>query len=513
MIATLLSLLGLFLLLVPYIIRRNLRDSEGNPIPSGPLFRYAFLRDDAHYALDKWAKKYGPLYSFWTGNQLCVVISDAEIARDLLVQCGATFSSRKQYFIKNDIILKNRAVTGSPYGPKWKQHRRLALQYLTPKTIETNYTNIIEYETRVLIKSLFDESKRGTVPISPSHYATRFTINVQLALSLGTRTFSTKEPLIKKIDSLVSEFGDLTGPLNNAVDFIPFLKHLPTPIRRRATKLSKDLREVYGGLVQEMRLRHQRGEEIPNCLAKTLIETQEQEKLDDDDVCMLVGVFLLGGIPSASYMIQWFLAFMAAHPDVVDRAHEELDLIVGRDRLPTADDEKSLPYVRAIVKEIQRVNATFWIPTPHYTTADHVYSGKYIPKDTLVLLNCWTLHHNPERYPEPLTFNPERYLGNELSCAESSRLAKGLDRDHWAFGSGRRICPGIAAAERELWMAISGLLWAFKFEPVEGEPLPVIVGTTGGAPPPMRIRVSARDHHTTAMLEQVEERASQWDLS
>jgi hypothetical protein len=53
------------------------------------------------------------------GNQLFVVISDAQVARDLFVNNGAIFSSRKKYFMKNQIILRGRAITATPYGKTW----------------------------------------------------------------------------------------------------------------------------------------------------------------------------------------------------------------------------------------------------------------------------------------------------------------------------------------------------------------------------------------------------------
>ena len=68
--------------------------------------------------VDYWAKKYGPLFSIWMGTQL-VVISDPHIARNLLVINGTVFSSRKHYFLKNQVILHGQGITGSQYGDKW----------------------------------------------------------------------------------------------------------------------------------------------------------------------------------------------------------------------------------------------------------------------------------------------------------------------------------------------------------------------------------------------------------
>jgi Cytochrome P450 len=101
------------------ILRRNIVDKDGHPIPPGPLFRYAFLRRYPERALRAWSRAYGPLFSVWMGNQLVVVISDARIAKDLLVSNGAIFSSRRLYFMKNQTILRGRAITATPYNDTW----------------------------------------------------------------------------------------------------------------------------------------------------------------------------------------------------------------------------------------------------------------------------------------------------------------------------------------------------------------------------------------------------------
>lgn len=104
---------------LPFFIRKNLVDKDGHPIPPGPLLRYAFLRRYPERALQTWARSYGPLFSVWMGNQLFVVVSDARIAKDLLVSNGAIFSSRKRYFMKNQTILRGRALTATPYNDTW----------------------------------------------------------------------------------------------------------------------------------------------------------------------------------------------------------------------------------------------------------------------------------------------------------------------------------------------------------------------------------------------------------
>ena len=105
--------------LLPLLIRKNITDASGHPIPPGPLLRYPFLPKYPERILYKWTKQFGPLFSVFMGNQLFVVISDVKIAKDLLVSNGAIFSSRKPYFIKGKTILTGRAITAMGYNAGW----------------------------------------------------------------------------------------------------------------------------------------------------------------------------------------------------------------------------------------------------------------------------------------------------------------------------------------------------------------------------------------------------------
>ena len=117
--ALLLSFIAVVYIAVHFFLFIKPTDKDGNTIPPGPRMRHFSLSQYPERRLDTWAKKYGPLYSFYLGDQLYVIISDVNIARELLVNNGAIFSNRKQYFIKNQAVLRGRAITASPYGEIW----------------------------------------------------------------------------------------------------------------------------------------------------------------------------------------------------------------------------------------------------------------------------------------------------------------------------------------------------------------------------------------------------------
>ena len=99
----------------------------------------------------------------------------------------------------------------------------------------------------------------------------------------------------------------VTGPLSNIVDFIEPLQWIPTTTRSRARRLHDGIVEVYGAMIMRVKARMDAGEDVPDCLVKTLLLAQEQEKMDWEDLCMLAVAFNIGGIHSVSINIYYLL--------------------------------------------------------------------------------------------------------------------------------------------------------------------------------------------------------------
>ncbi|KAJ3727480.1 cytochrome P450 [Lentinula raphanica] len=484
----------------------SLVDKNGNGIPVGPkglpiVGSFPFLTQYPELTLDYWAKKFGDMYSIWLGNQLFIIISSPAIVKDLIVTNGAVFSSRKEMFIKSQTVFAGRGITATPYNDRWRKHRRIATGWLNQRAVD-GYTPILDREATVLVKAMYQESKAGTIPINPQPHAGRASLNNMLSIVFGFRTDSIYHPLVGRALKLSREFMNSTGPMSNLVDFIPFLQNFRTPMRVRGEKLHQGLVETYGGFIKDIEHKMQMGVNVPDCLAKTMVDAQEEEQLDHLDMAILASAFMIGGVETTAAIMQWFSALIPAYPEIQRKAHEELDRVVGRDRLPTVEDEKNLPYCHAIIKEVERCHNPFWLGTPHVASEDFTYRGQFIPKDTVVVLNTWTMHHDSARHPEPDSFNPDRYIEDSLTSADSANLMDPYQRDHWMFGAGRRICPGMIVAEREIWLTISRMLWAFTMESLPDEPIDLkeYDGLSGRSPVPFRINLIPRHDKVAQVL-------------
>lgn len=142
--------------------------------------------------------------------------------------------------------------------------------------------------------------------------------------------------------------------------------------------------------------------------------------------------------------------------------------------MPTLDDMARLPYVRACVKETLR-----WHPAailgafPHSAVADDIYNGMRIPAGSIIMINIWSIHRDPARYPNPSVFDPERFIGDNTSSMESANSINVSQRDHFGFGAGRRICPGMNVADRSMLLGVARIFWAFDVKPKKGATMPV----------------------------------------
>jgi len=153
-----------------------------------------------------------------------------------------------------------------------------------------------------------------------------------------------------------------------------------------------------------------------------------------------------------------FVLAMLMHPEVQKRAQSELDGFLNRDRLPEMEDRDALPFITAIMKECLRWRPPLPLAVPHVCVADDEYKGFNIPAESFVFGNVWAIMHDKERYQDPDTFDPSRFVNHE------GKLRKDVPDPTEVFGFGRRVCPGRYFALDFVWLAMANLVAVFSIE-------------------------------------------------
>lgn len=180
-------------------------------------------------------------------------------------------------------------------------------------------------------------------------------------------------------------------------------------------------------------------------------------------------VLLLAGTDTSAVTIEWALAHLLNNPEVLKKAREELDAQIGEDRLVEESDVPKLPYLQGIIFETLRLNPAAPMLVPHLTSDDCTISGYDIPRDTIVLVNAWAIHRDPNLWEEPTLFKPERHQ-------KSSELGEHQVHKLVPFGVGRRACPGSGMAQRVVGLALAALIQCYEWQRIGEEKIDMTEG-------------------------------------
>jgi cytochrome P450 len=221
----------------------------------------------------------------------------------------------------------------------------------------------------------------------------RYSASVIMLVTYGYRIPSWDDPLIKRIYDLLERFTRNTAPGAWAIDSFPALASLPQWLfgnwRTHGQKLHEQDSKVYLDLWNKLKKDTDAGV-AKDCFTKTFyLNGPEKSGIDDLAAAYTCGGLVEAGSETTGSTLNNFVLSMVLFPEAQRKAQEELDRVVGKDRLPTWEDEENLPYVRSVIKEVLRWRPVNKFGMPHATSEDDWYEGWFIPKGSVVVLNWW----------------------------------------------------------------------------------------------------------------------------
>lgn len=180
---------------------------------------------------------------------------------------------------------------------------------------------------------------------------------------------------------------------------------------------------------------------------------------------------LQDGSETFSVHFIWVLSLLLKNREALEHVQEEIDVNVGTERWVEDSDVKNLSYLQAVVKETLRIYPPAPFLVPHEAMEDCAIGGYHIPKGTQLYVNVWKLHRDPQVWPNPEKFLPERFLTNTEEVGVHNRQFQFIP-----FGFGRRSCPGMLYATQITHLAVARLVQAFNFNTPSNEPLDMSEG-------------------------------------
>lgn len=161
--------------------------------------------------------------------------------------------------------------------------------------------------------------------------------------------------------------------------------------------------------------------------------------------------------------VEWSITELINHPEALQKAQNEIDQVIGKSRLVEESDIAQLPYLQAIIKETFRLHPP--IPMLARKSVTETTVGNYtVPEGSILFVNLWSMGRNPKLWNDPMEFRPERFLDGKEDID-----IKGLHYQLLPFGSGRRGCPGISLAMRELPTTLAALIQCFQWKLEAGQ--------------------------------------------
>ncbi|CEL10589.1 hypothetical protein ASPCAL13706 [Aspergillus calidoustus] len=490
-LATLVVLTGL--VVGVYLTTR--RKPPSLPLPPGP--KPLPLIGNIHQApkshgwrtYQQWSKEYGPIVHVNMLGQHVIILSSTEVAHEILAKTGAAFSDRPRLFLATELALKGLNILMMNYTPQFRQHQRLHASVLNT-TPAASYLPLQTLESRQLLHDLLNHASNpaGT---DVQKYFQRTIASIIHTLLYGFRIADPEDPMLGELSRFNHEFSKFVQVGAHIVDMFPVLNNLPSFLAPWKEKAERHFQDKYA-LRRENFRRALEGETWN--IAKHLKSLVQSDKIDMpmDELAFELGTIIDAALDGTADSLMWFVvACVTQDPEgtgFIARAREEIETVVGRERMPAPEDRGNLPYVSAIVEEVLRWRPVGPEGVPHLNKEEAAYNGYSIPANSVIVPNAWTISREESIFgPDADSFIPERWLvdadptsdpdNDPQPKAQHKTLNKAMLTSVAGFGYGRRTCPGRHFARNVIWIVIAQLLWAFEIRPgideETGERIPV----------------------------------------
>jgi cytochrome P450 len=401
------------------------------------------LHGDPTGTLADLQRRHGDLVHFRIGSQRVFAVMRADLIRDVLVTHQRSFK-KGPGFERARIVLGNGLLTSE--GDFHLRQRRM-LQPAFHRRRVAAYGDIMVDEATAVGAAWRDGELRD-VSADMTELALRVVTRALFGTALDDRA--------RAIGRAVAEVGEFFDYLTIAL--LPVLLRMPLPRVRRFRRGIEELERVTADVIAARRAQP---DVADGDLLSMLLAARDTEGdgtgMTDLQVRDEALTLITAGHETTGNGLNWVWYLLAQHPEVERRLHSELDTVLAG-RPPTPDDAASLPYTHAVLLEAMRLYPPAW-GIERRALRDQAIGGYVIPAGAAVLLPTFLTNRDARLYPDPLRFDPDRFLPEA-----------GQRRPDWAyplFGAGTRKCIGVGFAmlEAVLVMAELGRRWRLRLDP------------------------------------------------
>lgn len=441
-------LVGIWAVTIVRSRRKRLPLSPGPP-PKSWLAGNAedMPRTHVWFKFTEWAQKYGDIFYIRNYSNNIIVLSSYEAVVDLFEKRGSLYSQRPQRMMPL-MMGWGKIIAFSAYDERWKAYRRQANLGFSKKAAsgyhEGQTKDVHEFLQRLI------ENGEGV-----AEELNLLIGRIIMRITYGYQVTDINDPYVTLSDAANASVISSSVPGNYLVDTFPFLRHLPTWLPGMGFKIEAQKGSQYPlKMVEEpyqwARKQMSEGHAVPSFLSGLLSQNQNGED-GEDLIKWTTGSMYNAGSHTTVGTLRNFILAMILYPEVARKAREEMDRVVGTERLPGMADRGNLPYLECIFLETLRWYPVAPLTLPHRTAQEDQYRGYRIPANCTVYANIHAMTRDENMFPSPESFVPERFDGTQPGPAP-------LDPREIVFGIGRRICPGNHIADASIYLVMANLV-------------------------------------------------------
>ncbi|KAF8310798.1 cytochrome P450 [Clavulina sp. PMI_390] len=410
--------------------------------PPGPLghpivgIAASIPKSHHHLYFTELNRKYGDLVYFQVFALKVLVVGSYKHINTLFSRRGLIYSDRPPLAMTDIHLGIKDQPPATNWGDQWKEERRLFVAHMSKDVVRKSHQ-----------ADVFQEARKGVLRCSENSVNNSWdfyqtSLRTFMHSIYGIEIQSHHDPILQAVLAGTGVASASVVPGRFLVNILPFLTYVPdwfpgTKWKALGRLWKEQIAQMKALPFNQMLNNEKEGRAYDSFSSRML--NDPQTTLTSAQVMHTAGSCFIAGTEATSGAVMYFLWAMMMYPDVQKKAQEEVDRVVGYDRLPTYEDYVSgkMPYIEAIFKELLR-----WRPgapwgIPHATLVDDEYEGYFIPKGTIVFQNTWAISRDPELYENGENFDPERFMVPNPP----------LDPRAFAFNVGRRSCPGQNYAE------------------------------------------------------------------
>ncbi|TFK10501.1 arginyl-tRNA--protein transferase 1 [Platysternon megacephalum] len=432
---------------------------------------------------------------FFDGRQPVLAILDPVIIKTILVkECYTLFTNRRVLGLSGDLESALTIATDE----QWKRIRTVLSPTFTSGKLKEMFPIMNRYG-EILVKNIqkkVDNDESLEMKSIFGAYSLDVVASTSFSVNIDSMN-NPNDPLVAYIKKYLSF--NFFNPLLLSVVMFPFLA--PVLDKMNMSLFPSGFLDFFLNIIQRIKKERQKNDHSVRVdFLQLMVDSQSSDgssepnekthsykALSDKEIMAQALVFILAGYETTSFTLNFLSYNLATHPDVQQRLQEEIDAALPNKAAPTYDAILQMEYLDMVVNETLRLfPAGGRIERVCKKTIE--INGVTIPKGTVAMIPAYVLHQDPEYWPEPEEFRPERFSKENRESIDPYIFLP--------FGAGPRNCIGMRFALLSLKVAMIVLLQRFSFRTCKDTPIPLVLDTKGFLQPkkPIILKMAPRTH-------------------